>query len=190
MYKNDSMSVKAKALAHEICERIYRQQPTTTNSSLPYHDLTEISPLLSTTIKKTDFGACQMQQDEQHVVMVDLNEKIDEFIHHQNHENEGEVDENVDEFTINPWTDSFSKGAIYWLRWPIDILLYTTIPDPRRHKSLYMLTFINCIIWIGICSYLIVYVTTDVGMLHGIFIQHIFFSHPTRYNSVLLSPCV
>jgi hypothetical protein len=164
MYKNDSMSVKAKTLAHEICDRIYRhQQPS-------YLDMTEISPLFST-IKKTDFGACQMQQ----VVVVDIVElkmKIDN-IHHKSDSNE---DGNFDEFAINPWKDSFSKGAIYWLRWPIDILLFNTIPDSRRHKSLFMLTFINCIIWIGICSYLIVYVTTDVGMLQRIFIQHIFFS--------------
>jgi hypothetical protein len=169
MYKNDSMSVKAKTLAHEICDRIYRhQQPS-------YHDLTEISPLFSTMMKKTDFGACQMQQ----VVVVDIAElkmKIDIFHRHQNNNDDINGDGNVDEFAINPWKDSLSKGAIYWLRWPIDILLFTTIPDSRRHKSLFMLTFINCIIWIGICSYLIVYVTTDVGMLRRIFIQHIFFS--------------
>jgi hypothetical protein len=160
MYKNDSMSVKAKTLAHEICHRIYCRQQS-------YHDVTEISPLfvanLSREKKMTDFGACRMQEETTDEVVVELSEpqmKIDD-IHHTNNDI---VNENIDEFAINPWKDSISKGAVYWLRWPIDLLLFSSVPDPRRHKSHFMVTFISCIIWIGICSYLIVYVTTDVGM--------------------------
>lgn len=49
--------------------------------------------------------------------------------------------------------------------WPLKFLLYVTIPDVRieRLKRWYPLTFIMCVIWIGISSYLVSWMTTVVG---------------------------
>lgn len=49
--------------------------------------------------------------------------------------------------------------------WPLKFLLYVTVPDVRieRLKRWYPLTFIMCVIWIGISSYLVSWMTTVVG---------------------------
>lgn len=159
MYKSVSMAVKAKTLAHEICHRIY------------HRDVTEIVPILFTDIReKSNYGACHIQMQPENELLSEPQMKI---VIDDTHSSNIMEDENIDEFAINPWKDLRSKRPIYWLRWPIDLLLWSTIPDPRRHKAFFMLTFINCVIWIGILSYLIVYVTTDVGMLEMEFHSHI-----------------
>ena len=54
--------------------------------------------------------------------------------------------------------------------WPLKLLLYITIPDARieRLKHWYPLTFIMCLIWVGISSYLVSWMTTVVGDTIGI----------------------
>ncbi|XP_043506815.1 sodium/potassium/calcium exchanger 4-like [Frieseomelitta varia] len=54
--------------------------------------------------------------------------------------------------------------------WPLKFLLYITIPDARieRLKHWYPLTFIMCLIWVGISSYLVSWMTTVVGDTIGI----------------------
>lgn len=156
MSKNDKMSEKAKCLAHSIRRKFYRQR---------YRDVTEISPLFTRQQQRAkasafDYKACESPaQQPSKFVKIELSEpQLDD---------EEEASDSLDfddSAAINPWKNFHSKRAIYWLRWPIDLLAYSTMPDPRRHKELFMLTFIICVIWIGICSYLIVYVTTDVGM--------------------------
>lgn len=54
--------------------------------------------------------------------------------------------------------------------WPLKFLLCVTIPDARteRLKHWYPLTFIMCLIWVGISSYLVSWMTTVVGDTIGI----------------------
>lgn len=69
-----------------------------------------------------------------------------------------------DECATNPWTRSAnSNPLLFLLRWPITFLLWCTVPDSRRFKRCYILTFINCVVWIGGISYFVVFLTTDVG---------------------------
>ncbi|XP_043803457.1 sodium/potassium/calcium exchanger 4-like isoform X2 [Apis laboriosa] len=54
--------------------------------------------------------------------------------------------------------------------WPLKFLLFITIPDPKieRLKNWYPLTFIMCMIWIAISSYLVSWMTTVIGDIIGI----------------------
>lgn len=62
----------------------------------------------------------------------------------------------------------FPKGTwqkrLWWAyTWPIKFILTITIPNPKTYKKLYPLSFALCIIWIGVNSYLIVWMVTVVG---------------------------
>nr|XP_013189238.1 unnamed protein product [Amyelois transitella] len=68
--------------------------------------------------------------------------------------------------SIWSWPDektSIAKKFLWLLTWPISLLLWLTIPDCRRHPSLYPLTFIMCISWIGGVSYLVAWIITILG---------------------------
>ena len=70
------------------------------------------------------------------------------------------------------WPVKRSKVGKFWfiLTWPLKFLLFITIPDIRheRLKKLYPLTFIMCVIWIAISSYLVSWMMTVVGDTIGI----------------------
>ncbi|XP_073954149.1 sodium/potassium/calcium exchanger 5-like isoform X2 [Choristoneura fumiferana] len=68
--------------------------------------------------------------------------------------------------TIWPWPDEKTSGArrLLWiLTWPISLVLWMTVPDCRRRRALYPLTFIMCIVWIGGVSYLVAWIITIIG---------------------------
>lgn len=73
-----------------------------------------------------------------------------------------------DESVKSLWT--FPTGnwlkKLWWLyTWPIKFILTLTIPNPKTFKKLYPLSFALCIVWIGVNSYLIVWMVTVVGEL-------------------------
>lgn len=51
----------------------------------------------------------------------------------------------------------------YFFTWPIRLVLYYTIPHPTRHKQFFVISFIMCIAWIGIVSYIIFWMVVIVG---------------------------
>lgn len=54
--------------------------------------------------------------------------------------------------------------TLWWLfTWPIKFVLTMTIPNPKTYRRMYPLTFIMCIIWIGLNSYLIVGMMKIIG---------------------------
>lgn len=54
--------------------------------------------------------------------------------------------------------------AIWWLyTWPIKLILTLTVPNPKTYRRLYPLTFLMCILWIGINAYMIVWMITVIG---------------------------
>ncbi|CAG9558355.1 unnamed protein product [Danaus chrysippus] len=59
------------------------------------------------------------------------------------------------------------KGIVYkiwWVyTWPIRIILGLTIPSPVSCKRYYLLTFIMCIVWIGVNSYFVSWSMTVLG---------------------------
>ncbi|XP_055698632.1 sodium/potassium/calcium exchanger 4-like [Phlebotomus papatasi] len=53
---------------------------------------------------------------------------------------------------------------IWWLyTWPIRFVLTFTVPSPKRMRRFYPLTFIMCIVWIAINSYMIFWMLTVIG---------------------------
>lgn len=54
--------------------------------------------------------------------------------------------------------------TIWWIyTWPIKFILTITIPNPKTFRKLYPLSFIMCILWIGLNAYMIVWMVTVVG---------------------------
>lgn len=47
--------------------------------------------------------------------------------------------------------------------WPIKLLLTLTIPNPKTYRRFYPFTFIMCIVWIGVNSYVIVWMLSIIG---------------------------
>lgn len=46
--------------------------------------------------------------------------------------------------------------TIFWyFSWPIRVILFCTTPNPRTQRRWYALTFLICIAWIGVITYLI-----------------------------------
>ncbi|XP_045784692.1 sodium/potassium/calcium exchanger 4-like isoform X2 [Maniola jurtina] len=53
---------------------------------------------------------------------------------------------------------------IWWVyTWPLKLLLSATIPSPMTYRRIYPLSFLMCIIWIGVNSYLISWSMTVIG---------------------------
>lgn len=65
------------------------------------------------------------------------------------------------------WSVPRGKGRfriVWWIyTWPIKCLLTLTIPCPKTWRRLYPLTFIMCVIFIGINAYMIVWMLTVTG---------------------------
>lgn len=58
-----------------------------------------------------------------------------------------------------------SKGRKIWwaYTWPIKFVLTLIVPSPKTYRKLYPVTFIMCIICIGLNSYLCVWMLTVIG---------------------------
>ncbi|XP_033341291.2 sodium/potassium/calcium exchanger 4 [Megalopta genalis] len=70
------------------------------------------------------------------------------------------------------WPRERSVLAKFWflLVWPLKFLFLVTIPDPRRKRfrRWYPLTFVMCVVWIAISSYLVSWMMTVIGSTIGI----------------------
>lgn len=61
---------------------------------------------------------------------------------------------------------------VWWIyTWPIKLILTATIPNPKTFRRLYPLTFLMCIIWIGLNAYMIVWMITVMGEWVHIFVK-------------------
>lgn len=60
--------------------------------------------------------------------------------------------------TKSPWI------KIWWFySWPIRFILFLTLPNPLKYRKFYPLTFLLCIIWIGLVAYLIFWMLVVIG---------------------------
>ncbi|KAH9628037.1 hypothetical protein HF086_018012 [Spodoptera exigua] len=57
----------------------------------------------------------------------------------------------------------FMKKLLWIFSWPINLVLWLTIPDCQRRPNLYPLTFAMCVTWIGCVSYLVAWMITVLG---------------------------
>ncbi|KAK9869625.1 hypothetical protein WA026_003372 [Henosepilachna vigintioctopunctata] len=71
------------------------------------------------------------------------------------------------EESTNIWewpAEESTKGKCWWIfTWPISFILHMTTPDCRKYPKLFVITFLMCIIWIGLTSYLVAWLITVVG---------------------------
>lgn len=69
-----------------------------------------------------------------------------------------------EEFALNPWEyDKTTCLLMQILKWPIVFALWSTIPDCRRKPHLRYWTFLVCVLWIGVMSYVIIFMITVIG---------------------------
>ena len=67
------------------------------------------------------------------------------------------------------------EGCWTWIEWlvgwPARFVLTVTIPDCRREKmrKFYPLTFIMCIVYIALTTYVVSWMMTVIGKIHKIF---------------------
>lgn len=55
--------------------------------------------------------------------------------------------------------------SIWWTyTWPIKFILTITVPNPKTYRRLYPVTFLMCILWIGLNAYMVVWMLTVIGM--------------------------
>jgi solute carrier family 24 (sodium/potassium/calcium exchanger), member 4 len=138
MYKDDGLSDKVRLLARKLNRRFRHQL---------YQEVTEITPLFNREKFAISYDANDL------VALPELSEPFTKI-----------SESNEDERATSPWKIPASSNPIQFiLRWPITFTLWCTIPDSRRFKRFYILTFINCVCWIGCVSYYIVFISTDVG---------------------------
>lgn len=75
-------------------------------------------------------------------------------------------------YASTPWVwavpSSWYKRVIWVMSWPLIAAMFVTVPDCRqqRWRHCFIVTFIMSIAWIGVFSYLMVWMITVVGLCH------------------------
>ncbi|XP_026463670.1 sodium/potassium/calcium exchanger 3-like [Ctenocephalides felis] len=142
MYFNDVMSDSARDFVRMCCGK----KKTKKDIALYREIMTEASPLLLQD-KKTMNGLSNGHVENGTCVNIIT-----------------KVEEEEVEFAESPWTGPESGGLFaYILKWPISLVLWLTIPDCRSRPRMYPLTFIMCVIWIGVTSYMVAWLITVIG---------------------------
>ena len=73
----------------------------------------------------------------------------------------------ISDYATSPWNvPEDCNRLMYLIKWPITLLLWLTIPDCRRHKKIYILTFIVCVLWVGLVSYFVASIVQSVSKYH------------------------
>ncbi|XP_015601790.1 sodium/potassium/calcium exchanger 4 [Cephus cinctus] len=81
------------------------------------------------------------------------------------------IEEYVEPDTPFNWPKGRTLEKVWFFyTWPLRLILFITIPDTRYKKmrNCYPLTFIICVIWIAISSYLVSWMITVIGDTLGI----------------------
>lgn len=68
----------------------------------------------------------------------------------------------------SPWQRGNRNWLLFILKWPINLLLWLTIPDPHRRSYYKYLTFLMTLIWIAGVTYLTAFVITVIGRFNHI----------------------
>lgn len=65
--------------------------------------------------------------------------------------------------TASPWIRGERTWLLFLLKWPINLLLWLTVPNARRYPRLKYLTFLLTLIWIAGISYVAAFAITIIG---------------------------
>ncbi|KAK9869627.1 hypothetical protein WA026_003373 [Henosepilachna vigintioctopunctata] len=83
-------------------------------------------------------------------------------------EKDVDTSEDVDSLFNFPREAKFCRKCFWIYIMPIKLVLRFVIPDPKKHPKLFPITFIMCIIFIGLNSYLVSWMITLTGTVSGI----------------------
>lgn len=136
MYCNDAMARKARKLVSKCRHK---------TKVRPFKEVTEISPLLNSSILKVEPGLSTCDKST-------ITTSLDTI-----------SDESDIELADSPWYRGDVSLFMFIFRWPITFLLWATIPDCRKHPRFRLLTFMLSIVWIALTSYLVAFLITIVG---------------------------
>lgn len=67
----------------------------------------------------------------------------------------------------HPSEDSWGRTIFWYYSYPIRLVLTCTMPDPKIHRRWYPYTFIVCVIWIGVITYLLFWMLIIIGELRA-----------------------
>jgi Ca2+/Na+ antiporter len=141
--KIDSFSVMSKG--ESILEKTKHAVFKTKTNIYFYDESTEITPFFMHQKSLLRYGCIYQEEME-----ASFNMKTDKCFN--------------DRCITNPWQKPKSLNIfLYIFRWPITFLFWCTIPNCRKFKKFFILTFISCIAWIIIISYLVASLMSDVG---------------------------
>lgn len=77
---------------------------------------------------------------------------------------QSEGNESIFKFPKGHWTTQL----LFIYMWPIKLVLFCTVPDCQKHRNVYPLTFVMCVILIALNSYLVSWMVTLIGSTFGI----------------------
>ncbi|XP_074029477.1 sodium/potassium/calcium exchanger 5 isoform X3 [Leptinotarsa decemlineata] len=63
---------------------------------------------------------------------------------------------------------SLFHKIIFYYTWPIQVVLRYTVPNPKIYPKLFPITFVMCIVWIGLNSYVVAWMISIIGDLVGL----------------------
>nr|XP_023014268.1 sodium/potassium/calcium exchanger 3-like [Leptinotarsa decemlineata]XP_023014269.1 sodium/potassium/calcium exchanger 3-like [Leptinotarsa decemlineata] len=63
---------------------------------------------------------------------------------------------------------SLFHKIIFYYTWPIQVVLRYTVPNPKIYPKLFPITFVMCIVWIGLNSYVVAWMISIIGALVGL----------------------
>lgn len=95
--------------------------------------------------------------------VVYLDEPVNNFVEYKE---EPEKNDTEEEYSL--WKmpqGSLWKKLFFFYLWPIKALFAFTVPDPKRYPKWFPVTFLMCIVWIGINSYMVSWMITIIGKL-------------------------
>ncbi|XP_072376382.1 sodium/potassium/calcium exchanger 5-like [Diabrotica undecimpunctata] len=62
-------------------------------------------------------------------------------------------------------TGNIFKQFLFYYTWPIKLILQYTVPNPQTHPNWYPVTFLMCIVWIGVNSYIVSWMISIIGII-------------------------
>lgn len=116
----------------------------------------------------------KQRQEEQKKTPLDLNKNAtvidNNYIAHidetpnklaEEQDNKSETNEEYSLWKI-PQGSIWKKMFFFYL-WPIKAVFMLTVPDPQKYPKWFPVTFLMCILWIGVNSYMVSWMITIIG---------------------------
>lgn len=95
---------------------------------------------------------------------VTIDEPLKQYVEHKEEPKKNYKEEEEYSLWRIPQGPLWKKLFFFYL-WPIKALFSFTVPDPKRYPKWFPVTFLMCILWIGINSYMVSWMITIIGKI-------------------------